>query len=138
MTDPNVVYDFPNRQIRVEVVVEDQIVAALPVLTPGQWTVTWNLLTSLTPPPIFCSEHGIKIHLDKPDELSHGEPHPVPDDPDGCWRVSFINNCLSANAVSYDINLQPGKPAPDLEERVAKLKYHHDPSISVVSDPPAG
>ena len=137
MTDPNVVYDFVQNQITVDVVVEDQIVAGLPVIRPGQWTVTWNLQTSLTPPPIFCSEHGIKISHEKPAELHHDEPQSVSD---SSWSVVFVNNCVSANAVNYDINLQPGHPdSQALKDRTTtNLEYHHDPTISVVSDPPAG
>jgi len=136
MTDPNVVYDFINNQITVDVVVDDHIVAGLPVLRPGQWNVTWKLISDLD--LVFQPDDGIKIDdgPNAPPALTHEE---LIRESDGhAVSIVFHNECQSANAVSYFINLEPGPGSPDLEKRVAGLPLHHDPTLSVISDPPAG
>lgn len=137
MSHPNVVYDFERQHIGVDVVVEeDQIVAGLPVLRPGQWKVTWHLISSLD--VIFDPSEGIQIDdgANAPPELTHEAPEWGSDK---AVSVNFHNRCQSANAVSYFINLLPGSAASsEVKERWANLPLHHDPTISVVSDPPSG
>jgi hypothetical protein len=135
MPDPNVVYHFDLRTIDVDVVVEadgtgnPRTVAALPVLRPGQWMVTWTLKGFDNLSPIFDLDEGIKI-TNKPADLNHDVGQRVSDTE---WSMAFENNCESANAATYLINFHF---PPSLED--IRSAFHHDPSISVVSDPPAG
>jgi len=139
MADLKVSYDFDLRTIDVDVLVKEncEVIAAFFVIPHDgeEWEVTWTLVGDGNNHPTFDTD-GIQI-LAKPDDLHvthltnslHGP----------SWKVRFRNDCDSANAASYDINGDVGNPVPEL---FSLLKtpghFHHDPSISVVSDPPAG
>lgn len=134
MANPNVVYDFEAREIDVELVVEKNgagepnLVAALPVLRPGAWTVVWTLKGVDDLSPIFDFDAGINITGTPPD-LDHDDGQRVSDTQ---FRMTFENSCDSANAANYCVNFHF---PPNVNG--VKKRFHHDPTISVVTDPPA-
>ncbi|MEA2561936.1 MAG: hypothetical protein QOH06_3440 [Acidobacteriota bacterium] len=140
MPDVNVVYDFESRTVTVDVVVVDEeIFAALPVLLRGPWTVIWTVNGSAF---IFDLHDGIKIHdAELPVNLTYNreESQRVPDHKN-CWSIPFQNDCQTTNSVNYGINLQlpESDDSGDVKIRKPELRLHHDPTLSVVSDPPTG
>jgi len=143
MSDVKVTYDFDHGKIDVDVLVEEEengnllITAALPTLLRGRWTVTWNLkaganITQLT----FDPTDGIKIIADPP-ELTVGA-SALGDNPDlRSWTISFTNSCESANIAKYDI-IGKANERPFRHELDANVRFHHDPTIAVASDPITG
>jgi hypothetical protein len=138
MADVNVVYNFDLKTITVDVLVdaEGQIIAALPVLPRGAgWTVTWHLKGEGGNDPINHPyfENGIELGS-VPDGLEvllsasnlPGDTH---------WTIGFNNDCAHQHEVTYAIFGNRGNVARDA---FTPGDFVHDPTISVVSDPPNG
>jgi hypothetical protein len=143
MAEVNVIYDFENKTIAVDVLVEEDIngrlkvTAALPVLQPGSWEVTWILQAGTNvSDPTFDQADGIEI-TESPSNLTPG---PLVPGPTGSTQtISFMNTCDSANLARYDIRgsaLVTGERKSFRKDLETVVKFIHDPTISVVTDPP--
>jgi len=136
MADLTVVYHFDEpKTIQVDILVpaEGQIIAALPVLPQGDgWAVTWHLKGDGVNAPFF--DGGI--------ELDPGHPTPdglhilpSPDNVSGTpsFTVNLDNACLFNHNVHYLISANRGNADFD---KILRENFLHDPTISVVTDPP--
>jgi hypothetical protein len=141
MQNVKVIYDFVARALEVEVLVEALeneliITTALPVLLHGSWTVTWRLKRGANVTELFFTE-GIVIQTQTVPNLLTFEP--LPDVvPDPVLRtLSFENDCQSAQSLKYDVvGVANGTV---FQKRAGQaqvtVKFCHDPSIAVVTDP---
>ena len=128
-----VTYDFVGKTIAVDVLVDvnAKIVVALPVIPPGDgWVMTWNMIGDGA--PHFVDE-GIVL-ITTPTGLNA---LPSPDNgQDGTSRtITFNNQCNSDGQVQYMISGER-EGAAWARKYFKREDFLHDPTISVVTDPP--
>jgi hypothetical protein len=138
-TGVSVSYTYTPNTALVGILVESngsglQFSPAVPALSPGQWTVTFQLvagegITDLS----FNQENGIVIDA-APPLLQVGDSQFV--DPTH-WQTIFTSSVASANQAEYSIN-----GTANGEAFVASLaeptRFTHDPTIAVTTDPIGG
>lgn len=140
MSEVRVVYEVDMKVIDVEVLVKKEdgkilILAALPVLMPGIWTITWTLKAGagMTSQPVFADSNGINI-IQKPSLLKLVTEPSLTDD-GSRLTITFSNECDSANIASYDIRILPNDQSIKGESPTI---FVHDPTIAVTSEPIGG
>lgn len=133
-THPTVTFNPDDKTITLTVIVSPPAegsnlgVTVSPCLVPGgDWTMYWDLV------PEGVEAHFVSIDVPE-NPLPSGNvtvtPHPAELLTPTRASVRIQNNVESPNSFSYLINVAPdANPA---------LVTRHDPTISVVSDPPNG
>lgn len=134
MAEVKVVYHCEDRKINIDVVVpvDGPIVAPFPVLPSGNWNVTWFLKGNDGNQPTF-NQDGIVLAA-TPDGLG-ASPSTANESGGVSWAIDFTNACSHLHEVQYTIAGNRGDAA--LRDFLLE-DFLHDPTISVVSDPPNG
>lgn len=132
MAEVKVVYHCEAGKIDIDVVVpvEGQIVAPFPVLPSGNWNVTWFLKGADGNTPTF-NQGGITLAA-TPEGLG-ASPSTANEAGGMSWAIDFTNGCSSLHEVQYTIDGNRGDAA--LRDFLVE-DFLHDPTISVVTDPP--